>query len=154
MYHKIIISPKYLLMKHYNLKVQIGFFLLALSSASFSDTGTVHHKIINNTPYELYVGVRQQFQYPLESCLGPIASGETKECEGPFEKVDAKFAVELIKKSNPAEELRGTVSVKSSMYQNMLLTWTLMLDKQNDLDALVKIENNTLKWINQAAIRQ
>ena len=141
-------------MNHYKLKAQLGIFLFAFSSASFADTSIVHHKITNNTPYELYVGVRQQFQYPLESCLGPIASGETKECDGPFEKVDAKFVVELIKKNNPAEELRGTVSVKASTYQNMLLTWTLKLDKQNDLDVLVKIENNTLKWISQTAIRQ
>ncbi len=137
-------------MKHK--KIGLVLLLASLSSVGFANSGYIHHKIVNTTPYELYVGVRQQFQYPIDGCLGPIASGATKECDGQFEKVDAKFIIELVNKNN--EELRGSIPIKTSQAQNMFFTWTLTLDKQKELDASVTVENKAVKWSSKTLIKR
>lgn len=60
-----------------------GLFLLA-SSVLAGDVGYIKHKFINNTANECYVSVHQQYSYPIDTCLGPVASTETKICDGAF----------------------------------------------------------------------
>lgn len=143
-------------MKQFSLNINrvLGLFLMMISTTGFADTGYIQHKIINNTPYELYVGVRQQFQYPIQSCLGPIASGAVKECEGSFDKKSSSFVVELIKSTSPAEELRGTASLKTALYQNVFLTWTLKLDDKKELSVSIKTENSVPKWVSLTTLTQ
>lgn len=118
--------------------------LSLISTASLASTAVIHHRIINNTPYTLYTGVRQQFQYPIEGCSGPITIGSTLDCDGSFENgIASTFIIELIRKS--AEEYQGSLPVNTLKYQNLMFTWTLKLNDKKELTVSVRSETGTPK---------
>lgn len=115
----------------------IGLLILFLTtSVSHANEGFIKHKIINNTPHELYVGIRQQFSYPIDSCLGVIPSNTTKECDGVFEMGYPNFMIEIIKNTPTREELKVFANFKNYVQnQSFLVDWTLDLDDAETLKA-------------------
>ncbi|MFZ4077586.1 MAG: hypothetical protein ACOYKA_06340 [Legionellaceae bacterium] len=126
------------------IKSIVWICLSLISTASLASTAVIHHRIINSTPYTLYAGVRQQFQYPIEGCSGPITIGSTLDCDGAFENgIASTFVIELIRKS--AEEFKGSLPMNTLKYQNLMFTWTLKLNDKKELTVSVKSESGTPK---------
>jgi hypothetical protein len=113
----------------------LGFlFLLFTSVVGFADVGYIKHKIINNTPHELYVGIRQQFSYPIDSCLGVVSPNTTKECDGMFEMGYPNFMIEIIKNTPTREELKAFANFKNYVQnQSFLVDWSVDLDEAETL---------------------
>jgi hypothetical protein len=96
--------------------------------------GYIKHKIVNKTPYELYVGVRQQFSYPIETCQGIIISNSEKECEGVFEIGYSNFMIEIIKNSVTREELKAFANFKNYIQNpSFMVNWTIDLDESDNI---------------------
>jgi hypothetical protein len=104
------------------------------TSFVYAYEGYIKHKIINKTPYELYVGVRQQFSYPIETCQGIIVGNSEKECEGAFEIGYSNFMIEIIKSSVTREELKAFANFKNySQNPSFMVSWIINLDESDNI---------------------
>ncbi|PJD93548.1 MAG: hypothetical protein CK424_01735 [Legionella sp.] len=121
------------------LKKLLTTFLFTLStSASFANIGYVKYQIINNTPNDYYVTLRQQFMNPLETCQGMIAANSTKECDGKLNLGHTVFYIHAIREL--AKENRSEFETSINNTQNALITWTLDLNKEERLNISYKFK--------------
>lgn len=124
------------------LRYIIFFSVLIKISSTYAFEGFIKHKIINKTPYELYVGIRQQFSYPIDSCQGIVSSNSEKECEGLFEIGYSNFMIEVVKSSVTREELRAFANFKQyTQNQCFLVSWTLDLDQSENIKVSYQASN-------------
>lgn len=65
--------------------ILISGLVLLTNTAFAAELGYIKHQFINHTPNECYINVHQQYSYPIDACLGTVAAGETKTCDGTFE---------------------------------------------------------------------
>ncbi len=120
----------------------VFFLLILMHHVIYAAEGYVKHKIINDTPYELFVGVRQQFSYPIISCLGIVEPNSEKECDGAFELGYANFMIEVIKNSVVREELRAFANFKNYVQNpSFNVIWTLSLDDSDNIKATYLAKN-------------
>jgi hypothetical protein len=122
--------------------ILIVLISICMHNVSYATEGYIKHKIINDTPYELFVGVRQQFSYPIFSCLGTIDAHAEKECDGPFEIGYSNFMIEVIKNSAVREELRAFANFKNYVQNpSFNVVWTLSLDDSDNIKATYLAKN-------------
>ena len=118
------------------------FIVFHLFSLAWANQGYIKHQIINHTSSELYVGIRQQFFYPLDGCFGIIDANSEKECSGDFEIGYANFMMEVIKNTVIREELRSFANFKNYV-QNpaFMVTWIIDFDSSNNLKISYQARN-------------
>lgn len=103
-----------------------------VNQVAAADVGYIKHKFTNQTPYECYVDVHQQYSYPIDTCLGTVATAETKICDGSFEPHQPNFLLYAVCKDvrqhleiNKIVFLRNTYKSDS-----MEVLWTLQMVKR------------------------
>ena len=122
--------------------ILVALISMLMHNLTYATEGYIKHKIINDTPYELFVGVRQQFAYPIFSCLGAIDAHSEKECDGAFEIGYANFMIEVIKNSVVREELRAFANFKNYVQNpSFNVVWTLSLDDSDNIKATYQAKN-------------
>lgn len=114
-------------------KMLFSGLLFWVGTALAEDVGYIKHQFINNTPNECYVSVRQQYSYPIETCLGTVASKETKLCDGSFAPHQPHFFFYAVcNGSSQRLELDKLVFLKHTYKsRNIEVIWTIdMLKKK------------------------
>lgn len=108
-----------------------GFMLLAVMARA-EDMGYIKHQLINNTSYECYMSVRQQYAYPIEACLGPVPAKGTKACDGPFEPHQPNFFFYAVcNAANQHLELDKLVFLRNTYKNpNIDVQWTIEVKKK------------------------
>ncbi len=119
-------------------KLLATLIALLATSASFANIGYVKYQIINNTPDDYYVTLRQQFMYPIEACQGVVAPNSTKECDGKLELGYSTFYLHAIKELTRESKFELKRNIAET--QNVLMTFTLDMDKDNSLRVSSKIQ--------------
>lgn len=117
--------------------VVVMFALLGSAPVVFAEeqSGYIKHILINNTPKECYVSVRQQYAYPIDACLGPVVPKMTKSCDGSFELRQPIFFFDAICDGVKQKlEISKMVFLKNTYKsQSMEVTWKLGLDAKKKL---------------------
>ncbi|MCR9192148.1 MAG: hypothetical protein NXI01_05745 [Gammaproteobacteria bacterium] len=114
--------------------------LMSCTVIASANTGYAKHRIINNTPNEYAVFMRQHFSYPLEGCQGVIAPHATKECDGKIDLGDSKFFIHAIQESSMDARWETNVPLYQIQSQNLLIVWTMFLDEKNDLEIKKEVQ--------------
>lgn len=118
------------------------FFLLGFSIPVYANEGFIHHQIKNNTSYDLYIAVRQQFSFPIDGCLGVIPAHSEKECDGVFEIGYANFMIDVIKNTVTREELRAFANFRNYVQNpSFMVIWNIQLDESQALSATYQAKN-------------
>lgn len=126
-------------MYHTIRKIFLALFCTFAVGNVFAEVGYIKHTIINNTPNEYYIGLRQQFFYPIEGCQGVVAPHETKVCEGPYDVAKyATFIMTAIFADTSENNLQRGVS-NYNLNQSLAMTWTLNLDGKGALKVLLAV---------------
>jgi hypothetical protein len=110
----------------------LNILLVCTEIALANDSGYIKHQFINKTPYECYMSVRQQYTYPIEACVGPVAANGTKTCDGAFEPQQPNFFFVVIC-SDPAArlELDKLVFLRNTYKNpNIDVVWTIEIAKK------------------------
>ena len=127
---------------NHDMRTTFGFLLILVCYVSDAATGYIKHTINNQTPFELYVGIRQQFSFPIDSCLGVIAPNSIKECNGEFEVGYPNFMIEIIKNTPTREELRSFANFKNYVQNpSFVVDWTVELDGSSTLKTSFQAKN-------------
>ena len=118
------------------------FIIYMMLSTAIASQGFIKHQIINHTSSDLYVGIRQQFFFPIDSCLGVVYANTEKECSGDFEIGYSNFMIEIIKNTVTREELRSFSNFKNYVQNSaFMVTWIIDQDSSNNLKISYQAKN-------------
>lgn len=105
---------------------------LSATVVSADEVGYIKHRLINQTPNECYMSVRQQYSYPIDTCLGPVAASEAKTCDGSFEPHQPNFLFYAICNGTRQRlEMDKMVFLRNTYKSESIeVTWTVNMVKK------------------------
>lgn len=105
---------------------------ILMSPVLAADVGYITHRFVNNTANECYISVRQQYSYPIDTCLGPVAGNANKTCDGSFAPHQPNFLFMAICNGTPQrQELNKLVFLKNTYKsQTIEVVWTVDMIKK------------------------
>lgn len=106
--------------------------LLLANTVLAVELGYIKHQFINQTGNECYINVHQQYSYPIEACLGTVAAGDTKTCDGTFEPHQPNFYFYAVCNGSTQHLEDDKMIFLKNTYksQNIEVIWTLEIRKK------------------------